>query len=87
MGIGQPGVEREHRQFHAEANQEADVTQQAKAAAGGARCQFGEVEGEGVTGESQCQAADQDQQRGQGRVEDEFGCGVLAVLSAPDGDQ
>ena len=87
VGIGQPGVEREHRQFHAEANQETHVTQQAEAAAGGTGRQFRDVEGERVTGEGQCQAADQDQQRGQGRVKDEFGGGVLAVLSAPDGNQ
>ena len=87
MGIGQPGVEREHRQFHAEANQETHVTQQSEAAARRTSRQFRDVEGERVTGEGQCQAADQDQQRGQGRVKDEFGGGVLAVLSAPDGNQ
>ena len=48
VGIGQPGVEREHRQFHAEANQETHVTQQAEAAARGTSRQFRDVEGEGV---------------------------------------
>ena len=61
VGIRQPGVEREHRQFHAEADQEAHVTQHAEAAARRTSRQFREVEGEGVSGESQRQATDQDQ--------------------------
>ena len=86
MGIGKPGVQREHRQFHAEAHQEAQVAEQAKHAAGGAGDQFAEVEGEGAI-EGQSQAAEQDQQGGCGGVQDELGGRVLTLLAAPDRNQ
>ena len=35
VGVGQPGVEGEHWQFHPEAHQEAQITEQAKGATGG----------------------------------------------------
>ena len=87
MGIRQPGVKREHRQFHAEPHQESQVTEKAEAAAWGTGGQFREIQGELITGQRQGQSADQDQQGSQGCVQDEFGGGVLTVLSAPDGDQ
>ena len=52
VGIGQPGVERENRQLHAEAHQEAQITEEPEAAAGGTGGQLAEVEGEVVAGES-----------------------------------
>ena len=51
MGIGQPGVEWENRQLHAEAHQEAQITEQPEAASGGTGGQLAEVEGEVVAGE------------------------------------
>ena len=51
VGIGQPGVEWENRQLHAEAHQEAQITEQPEAAAGGTGGQLAEVEGEVVAGE------------------------------------
>ena len=87
MGIGKPGVQREHRQFHAETHQEAEVAEQSEAAAGGAGRQLGEIQGELVSGEGEGQAADQDQQRCKRCVEDEFRGRVLPVLPSPDGDQ
>ena len=80
-------MKREHRQLHAKSHQEAEVAEQTKASPGRTGCELGEVEGDLIARKGQGQAADQDQQRGEGGVEDEFGGGVLAVLTTPDGDQ
>ena len=87
VGIRQPGVQGEHRQFHAEAHQESEVAEQSEASTRRTRGQLCEVQGELITRQGQGQSADQDQQRGQSCVQDEFGGGVLTVLSAPDRNQ
>jgi hypothetical protein len=46
-------MQREHRQLHAEADQEAEVTEQGKAAAVGALTELLQVEGEAVAAEGQ----------------------------------
>ena len=87
VSIRQPGVQGEHRQFHAEAHQESEVAEQSEAAARRTGGQLCEVQGELITRQGQGQSADQDQQRGQSCVQDEFGGGVLTFMSAPDRDQ
>ena len=77
----------EHGQLDAKAHQETEVTEQAEGSTRRAAGQLGEVEAEAVAGEGQGQAAEQDQQGGRSRVEDEFGGGVLALLASPDCDQ
>ena len=62
VGIREPGMEGEHRQFHAEAHQESQVAEQPEAAARGAGGEFREVQSELITGECQRQSTDQDQQ-------------------------
>ena len=87
MGIWKPGVQREHRQFHAKAHQEAEIAKQPERAARRPLGQLGEIERERVARKSEGEPADQDQQRCKRRVENEFGGCVLAVLTSPDGDQ
>ncbi|CAI8160193.1 MAG: Uncharacterised protein [Synechococcus sp. CC9902] len=87
VGIGKPGVQREHRQLDPESHQEAQIAEQTEAAACRAGGEIADVQRELITRKSQRQTADQDQQRGQGGVKDELGGCVLAVLAAPDGDQ
>ena len=87
VGIGKPGVQGEDRQLDAKANQETQVTEQAKGAPRRAGGEVGEVEADGVTREGQGQSAQQDQQGGCGRVKDELGGRVLPLLAAPDGNQ
>ena len=88
MGIGQPGVQRHDRQFHAEGDQQAGVGEELELR--------GEVLGhQGRVFEGGCptaveghgQAHDQDEQGAACRVEDELGGGVLALFAAPDGQQ
>ena len=46
VGVRKPGVEREHRQLHAETHQETQITEQAKTAPWRAGCEFAQVERE-----------------------------------------
>ena len=49
VGIRQPGVEREHRQLHPEADQESEVAEKPEGAARGPCRQFTQIEGEDIT--------------------------------------
>ena len=86
VGVRQPGVQGKHGELHAEAHQEAEITEKAEGATSAALHQLSEVEGDGPV-EGQGETAHQDQQRGGGGIEDELGGRVLALLAAPDGDQ
>ena len=88
MGIRQPGVQRHDRKLHAEGDQQPGVAEQLKARAEVFGCKSGVLKTGGAAAEeAHGQGGQQDEQGAAGGVEDEFGCGVLAFLAAPDGQQ
>ena len=88
VGVGQPGVEREHRHLDGEAEEHAgeDPDLHVLVDAGAGLDQVLEAEALRSRLEEQCQEGDEHERRTEHRVEEELERGVLALLAAPHAD-
>ena len=87
MGIRQPGVKRKYRQFDRERHKESAVHQQLEWQSVILLGEFYQIEGYIIAIERHGQRCNQDKDRPDGGVKNEFGCRVQPLLTTPDGNQ